>query len=175
MVAGLSRKKKSQAAYVDPFSEALAEFQAASRALAEAIDRDAASFESVMAAYKLPKETSNKSSAARPRFSRRCTAPPNVPLEVARKAAEIFDRLGQLERMSSPSMNSDIRVGRLMAAAAVRGALENVAINLGIDHRQRICRYACVWSLRLWRRAWLKVRYSSWPLVLRFEDASKMN
>jgi formiminotetrahydrofolate cyclodeaminase len=27
-------------------------------------------------------------------------------------------------------MYSDIRVGRLMAAAAVRGALENVAINL---------------------------------------------
>ena len=27
-------------------------------------------------------------------------------------------------------MFSDIRVGRLMAAAAVRGALENVAINL---------------------------------------------
>ena len=32
--------------------------------------------------------------------------------------------------MASPSMLSDIRVGRLMAAAAVRGALENVAINL---------------------------------------------
>jgi formiminotetrahydrofolate cyclodeaminase len=53
-----------------------------------------------------------------------------VPLEVARRAAEIFDRLGQLESISSPSMLSDIRVGRLMAGAGVRGALENVAINL---------------------------------------------
>ena len=44
MVAGLSRKKKSQAAYVDQLSEALTNFQIASRALSEAIDRDAASF-----------------------------------------------------------------------------------------------------------------------------------
>jgi formiminotetrahydrofolate cyclodeaminase len=57
MVAGLSRKKKSQAAYVEPLSDALAEFRAASRTLSEAIDRDAASFESVMAAYKLAQST----------------------------------------------------------------------------------------------------------------------
>src|SRR5580704_7742946 len=57
MVAGLSRKKKSQAAFVDQLSEAVAEFHSASHTLAEAIDRDAASFESVMAAYKLPQGT----------------------------------------------------------------------------------------------------------------------
>ena len=53
-----------------------------------------------------------------------------MPLEVARQASQLFDRLGQLEPISSPSMLSDIRVGRLMASAAVRGALKNVAINL---------------------------------------------
>src|SRR6202142_208889 len=58
MVASLSRKKKSQAAHVDQLSDALAEFQASARALSEAIDRDAASFSHVMAAYKLPKDTS---------------------------------------------------------------------------------------------------------------------
>jgi formiminotetrahydrofolate cyclodeaminase len=53
-----------------------------------------------------------------------------VPLRVAQAAAEIFERLGQLEAVSSPSMLSDLRVGRLMAVAGARGALENVAINL---------------------------------------------
>src|SRR5262249_25910536 len=53
-----------------------------------------------------------------------------VPLEVARRAVGVFERLGQLESMASASMLSDLRVGRLMAASAVRGALENVAINL---------------------------------------------
>ena len=51
-------------------------------------------------------------------------------MEVARRAAVVFDLLGKLEKIASPSMLSDIRVGRLMAGAAVQGALENVAINL---------------------------------------------
>jgi glutamate formiminotransferase / formiminotetrahydrofolate cyclodeaminase len=130
MVAGLSRKKKSQAAYVEPLSEAVAEFQAASRALAEAIDRDAASFESVMAAYKLPQESPDEQRRRVAAIQQALQGAAAVPLEVARRAAEIFERLGQLEAISSPSMFSDIRVGRLMAAAGVRGALENVAINL---------------------------------------------
>ncbi|MFZ3215298.1 MAG: cyclodeaminase/cyclohydrolase family protein, partial [Candidatus Acidiferrales bacterium] len=130
MVAGLSRKKKSQAAYVDQLSDALAEFQTGSRALAEAIDRDAASFSRVMAAYKLPKDTSELERQRDAAIQQALHGAASVPLEVARQAAEVFDRLGQLEAISSPSMYSDIRVGRLLAAAAVRGALENVVINL---------------------------------------------
>jgi glutamate formiminotransferase / formiminotetrahydrofolate cyclodeaminase len=106
MVAGLSRKKKSHAAHVDRLSEAVAEFHTASRALAEAIDRDTASFESVMAAYKLPQSGGEEQQRRESAIQR------------------------GLESISSPSMLSDIRVGRLMAAAGVRGALENVAINL---------------------------------------------
>jgi glutamate formiminotransferase/formiminotetrahydrofolate cyclodeaminase len=130
MVAGLSRKKKSQAAHVDQLNDALSDFQAASRALAEAIDRDSASFEQVMAAYKLPKETSEQEKVRDTAIQQALHGAAAVPLEVARKATEVFDRLGQLEPISASSMYSDIRVGRLMAAAAVRGALENVAINL---------------------------------------------
>jgi glutamate formiminotransferase/formiminotetrahydrofolate cyclodeaminase len=130
MVAGLSRKKKSQAAHREQLSEAVAEFHAASRALAEAIDRDAASFESVMAAYKLPQGSAEEQQRREGAIQRALDQAAQVPLEVARRAAEIFERLGQLEPISSPSMLSDIRVGRLVAAAGVRGALENVAINL---------------------------------------------
>src|ERR1700732_2430241 len=130
MVAGLSRKKKSQAAYLEPLSDALAQFHAASRALAEAIDRDAASFESVMAAYKLPQATPEEQGRREAAIQHALQGAANVPMEVARKAAQIFDQLGKLESIASPSMLSDIRVGQLMAGAAVQGALENVAINL---------------------------------------------
>ncbi|MBI1738552.1 MAG: glutamate formimidoyltransferase, partial [Acidobacteria bacterium] len=44
MVAGLSRKKKSQAAFVDQLSSAIEELRQAAAALANAIDRDAASY-----------------------------------------------------------------------------------------------------------------------------------
>lgn len=130
MVAGLSRKKKSQAAHVDALSTALAEFTSASRFFAEAIDRDAASFDAVMTAYKLPQETSDLKSSRDGAIQEAMQGAAQVPLEVARRAASVFEKLGQLEGISSPSMLSDVRVGRLMSAAAVRGALENVAINL---------------------------------------------
>lgn len=130
MVAGLSRKKKSQAAYVDQLNDAVAQFQSAARSLAEAIDRDAAAFDSVMAAYKLPQGTPDEQQKREAAIQVALQGAASVPLEVARRATDIFERIGQLETISSPSMKSDIRVGRLMASAAVRGALENVLINL---------------------------------------------
>ena len=51
-------------------------------------------------------------------------------LEVGLAAAEILEQWVQLEAMAAPSMLSAIRVGRRMATAAVRGALENVETNL---------------------------------------------
>jgi formiminotetrahydrofolate cyclodeaminase len=110
--------------------EAVMEFDGAARRLAIAIDGDAESFQSVIVAYKLSNKTPEE-------MRRRDTAIQNAlvkaieaPLGIAREAAQLFERLGQLEPLSSPSMLSDVRVARLMASAAVRGALENVAINL---------------------------------------------
>src|SRR5213082_2503668 len=54
MVTGLSRKKKSQAAYVEQLSAALDEMRRTADELAEAIDRDAESYDAVMVAFKLP-------------------------------------------------------------------------------------------------------------------------
>src|ERR1700690_2910704 len=97
MVAGLSRKKKSQAVHVDALSAALAEFSAASRFFAAAIDRDAASFDAVMAAYKLPQETSELKGRRDEAIQNAMKGAAQVPLEVARKAAGVFERLGKLE------------------------------------------------------------------------------
>jgi glutamate formiminotransferase/formiminotetrahydrofolate cyclodeaminase len=130
MVAGLSRKKKSQAAFADQLSEALAEFRTASKEFAEAIDRDAASFDAVMAAHKLPNTTPDELTRRQTEIRQALLVAAEVPLHVARKAVVTYERLGQLEGLSSASMLSDVHVGRLMAVAAVRGALENVAINL---------------------------------------------
>jgi glutamate formiminotransferase/formiminotetrahydrofolate cyclodeaminase len=130
MVAALSRKKKSQAAFVDDLSEAAAEFHRAAADLSKAIDRDAASFDAVMAAYKLPQASPEEQKIRETAIQAALQAAAAVPLEVARDSVAIYERLGQLEPMASASMSSDIRVGRLMAAAAAKGALENVAINL---------------------------------------------
>ncbi len=139
MVAGLSRSKKSQAAYVEALSDAVAEFQAAAAALGTAIDRDAASFEKVMASYKLPQATPEECQRREAEIQKALRGAVEVPMEVAKMAADTYERLGQLESVSSPSMLSDLRVGRLMAGSAARAALENVAINLESISDQAFC------------------------------------
>src|ERR1700680_2056715 len=54
MVAGLSRKKKSQASFVVQLSEMLEQLRRTTDDLANAIDRDANAFNAVMEAFKLP-------------------------------------------------------------------------------------------------------------------------
>src|SRR5712692_4328586 len=130
MVAAMSRQKKSQAAYAEQLTAALAELRAAADALGGAVDRDASAYEAVMAAFRLPKATPQEESARKAAIQRATKGAAEVPLTVAATAAALYELLGQLERLSSASMISDLRVGRLMAAAAARGALENVSINL---------------------------------------------
>ena len=130
MVAGLSSKKKSLAAHAPALQAALAAFRITARELTEAIDRDASSYESVLAAHRLPRETMEEQKRRDSAIQRAFESAVRAPLEIARNAADVFEALGQLEPMSAPSMISDVRVGRMMAATAVRGALENVRINL---------------------------------------------
>jgi glutamate formiminotransferase/formiminotetrahydrofolate cyclodeaminase len=130
MVAGMSRKKKSQAVHVEQLSEALAGLHEAARFLTDAIDRDAASYDAVLAAFRLLQETTEEKASRERAIQMATQGAAEVPLSVAQRAADVYEKLGQLEGISSPSMYSDLRVGRLMAAAAARGAMENVAINL---------------------------------------------
>ena len=94
-------QKKAQAAHVDQLSDAVAEFHATSKFLSEAVDRDAASFEHVMTAYKLPQETSEQKTHRDEAIQLALHGAATVPLEVARKAADAFDRLGSLRAISS--------------------------------------------------------------------------
>ncbi len=130
MVTGLSRKKKSQAAYADQLSAEVDALRKAADKMAGAIDRDAASYEAVLKAFRLPQGTPEEQQRREAAVQQATKGAAEVPAEVAQAAVEIYERLGQLEGIISASMISDLRVGRLMAAAAARGALENVSINL---------------------------------------------
>ena len=130
MVAGISSKKKSLAANAEKLQAIAAGLRKACKGLAEGIDRDAASYESVLAAHRMPKDTAEAQTHRERAIQQALTGAVEVPLEMARRAADVFDVLGQLEPLAGPSMLSDVRVGRMMAATAVRGALENVNANL---------------------------------------------
>jgi glutamate formiminotransferase/formiminotetrahydrofolate cyclodeaminase len=130
MVAGLSRKKKSQAAFVDQLSEALEEMRRAAAELTEAIDRDAASYDTVISAFKLPQGSAEEIQRREQAIQTATRGAADVPLQVAERGVALFERLGQLASIAAASMKSDLEVARLMAAAGAKGALANVEINL---------------------------------------------
>jgi len=130
MVAGLSRKKKSQAAHVDQLSAALDDMRRTAEKLAEEIDRDAESYNAVMAAFKLPQGNAEEARLREEAIQKATKEAAEVPLQVAERTVALFERLGQLDGIVAASMRSDLQVARLMASAGARGALANVEINL---------------------------------------------
>jgi len=130
MVAELSRKKKSQAGFADQLSAALDEMRRIADELAEAIDRDAASYDAVMAAFKLSQGDAKETRQREEAIQKATKGASEVPLQVAERTVALFERLGQLDAIVAASMRSDLQVARLMAEAGARGALANVEINL---------------------------------------------
>lgn len=130
MVAGLSRKKKSQAAHVDQLSAELDAMRQTAHQLSDAVDRDAASYDAVLAAFKLPQGNAAETQSRDAAIQTATAAAAEVPMQVAEHSVALFERLGQLDSIAAASMKSDLEVARLLAAAGARGALANVEINL---------------------------------------------
>ena len=134
MVAGLSRKKKSQAAYIVQLSEMLDRFRRTTEDLTKAIDRDAEAFDAVMEAFKLPQGEANENAARDKAIQAATRGATEAPLHVADVTVALFEQLVQLEAIAAASMRSDLQVARFMAAAGARGSLANVEINLDSLH-----------------------------------------
>src|SRR6202171_5441712 len=83
MVAGLSRKKKSQAAFVNQLSEVLDQLRRNAGELAEAIDRDAEAYDAVLAARKVPHESTEEKRLRDEAIQLATRGAAEVPLQVA--------------------------------------------------------------------------------------------
>jgi formiminotetrahydrofolate cyclodeaminase len=130
MVAGLSRKKKSQAGFVVQLSEALDRLRRTTDDLTAAIDRDARAFDAVMDAFKLPQGKAQESAAREEAIQAATRGAAEAPLQVADVTVALFEQLGQLQAIAAASMRSDLQVARFMAVAGTRGSLANVETNL---------------------------------------------
>ena len=130
MVAGLSRKKKSQAAHFGKLSEQLEAMRKSTDELARAIDRDAESYDQVMHAFKLPQGNAEESKLRDEAIQRATRGATEVPLDVVKRTVTLLESLVQLQTIAAASMKSDLQVARFVASAGARGAIANVEINL---------------------------------------------
>jgi glutamate formiminotransferase/formiminotetrahydrofolate cyclodeaminase len=126
MVASMSRAKKEYAQYERQLSDAISRLSQLREELKAAIDADAESYNSVMAAYKKSRE----SAAADGIVDSALKQATSVPLGVAERAREVLSISEHLGPITNPNMKSDLTTASALARAAIEGALANVEINL---------------------------------------------
>jgi formiminotetrahydrofolate cyclodeaminase len=122
-----------RAAYADHEEQVAAVRDAAHRLRLRALeqaDEDATAFRALMAAFRLPRQTSEQQVARRSAVQAATRRAAAVPLEVAATAAEVVTLAAQLPGRSNPNVLSDIGVAAVTAAAAIEAAAVNVDVNL---------------------------------------------
>ena len=130
MVAALTVAKEKYAASHDavrPIGEAAARTRERLLALAQ---EDSDSYDAVVAARRLPKETDVERTERARRMAEANRLAAEVPLRTAREAAGLLALLPELAEKGNPNAASDAGAAALLLEAAVQGALLNVAINL---------------------------------------------
>ena len=130
MVCGLTKRRKSFATHHARLGPLAAELARLRRRLLENMDRDAQSYEGVMKAMKLAKETDVERAARDKAIEQASKVAAEVPLESAQAAVEVERIIGELRPITIPQAASDLTVAILLAQTARQGALENVKANL---------------------------------------------
>ncbi len=130
MVARLTLGRKKYAHVEEQMRQILERAETLRRELTAAIEEDAAAFEAVMAAFKLPKDTSEEMQKRQSAIESATLKAAQVPLEVARKVVEVMYLA--LKTVSYGNLNaiSDAATAAALARAALSGAGYNVRINL---------------------------------------------
>ena len=98
--------------------------------LRELIAEDAASFEAVLGAYRLPKENDEQRVVRTETIQRALKNAVEVPLQTAELSLEVLMLLREIAEIGNSNALSDVAVGAQLAQTAVRGASYNIAVNL---------------------------------------------
>ena len=91
--------------------------------------RDAASFDDVMAAYKLSRNSDEETEVRRLTIEEATIVAAQVPMETARAALGLLALLPQLAESGNGNAVTDVGVAGLLVSASCKGALFNVEIN----------------------------------------------
>jgi formiminotetrahydrofolate cyclodeaminase len=130
MVARLTLNKARCAPVAGPMARLRDTAEGLRMDLLAAVDQDAQSYQAVLAAYRLPKESVVEKAARSLAIQKAFTQAARVPLEVAEKALQVMTLAADAVARGNPDMVTDAAVGALMARSAALGALYNVKINL---------------------------------------------
>lgn len=129
MVARLTVGKKKYADVELRMNEIIIEADKLRADLALGVQRDAAAFEEVMAAFRLPKETDEQQTARAAAIEKATHHAAEVPLEAARMAARVIELAAEVAETGNSNAVSDAGSAGALAGAALHATGLNVKIN----------------------------------------------
>jgi glutamate formiminotransferase/formiminotetrahydrofolate cyclodeaminase len=130
MVARLTMGRKKYVAVEPQMQHILEQAESLRAELKAAIQKDADSFNAVITAYKLSKDTPEEEDTRRQAIEKATLAAAQVPLETARMATEVMVLAHQAVSLGNLNVISDGATGAALAWAALTGAGYNVRINV---------------------------------------------
>tara|TARA_B100000614_G_C14547033_1_gene492467 strand:+ start:1441 stop:2073 length:633 start_codon:yes stop_codon:yes gene_type:complete len=111
----------------------------------ELATEDSQSFDAVVDAFRLPKQTNEEKEARRDAIRNATLGAAEVPYRTALSALELLRLLPELAKKGNGNAASDAGVAGLLASAALKGAVFNVEINLqslpdnyGVEMREHL-------------------------------------
>lgn len=126
MVARLTVGRKAYAAVDAQAKEILAEADRMRGELRRLVDEDAAAYEGVTRAYKIPKSDPHRAQA----IDDALLAAARPPAEVVKRGRRLLALAQTIEQIGNKNAVSDARVAGMLAKTAIDGATENVNANL---------------------------------------------
>ncbi len=130
MVAGLTLGKKKYAEVEAEMQAIRVQAEELRKELTQAVEDDAAAFEAVMGALKLPKGTEEQQKARNAAVQVATLNAMHVPLHTAKGAVRVMELAARCARDGNLNAISDAMSGGAMARAALTAAGCNVRINL---------------------------------------------
>ena len=138
MVARLTVGRKAYAAVEAQAREILVEAEELRGELRRLADEDAAAYEGVSRAYKIPKDTVGRAQA----IDDALLAAARPPAEVVKRGRRLLALAQTIEHIGNKNAVSDARVAGMLARTAIDGATENVNANLAGMSDQARAKYS---------------------------------
>jgi glutamate formiminotransferase / formiminotetrahydrofolate cyclodeaminase len=136
MVANISSHKPGWDDRWEEFSEWAEKGQKIKDELLRLVDEDTKAFNSIISAFRLPKNTEEEKKARRQAVQEATRYAIDVPFRVMELAFRSFEVYKEMVQKGNPNSTTDAAVGALCARAAVHGAFLNVKVNTtGLDDK----------------------------------------
>lgn len=135
MMANLSFNKKKYEAHDEKikaqFTDSFEALETVKNELLDLVDKDTESFNEVMKAFKLPKETEEEKELRKEAIQKATWLSIETPYRVAELTLDAMKKMKVIYEYGNENALSDVGVGYGMCALGAEGAILNVKINLG--------------------------------------------